>query len=304
MLIVDDQPANVQALYSVFADGFQIFMATSGEQALKVAARERPDIILLDVVMPGLDGHEVCRQLKRQPDTADIPVLFVTAHSEPEEEAKSLEVGGVDFITKPVNPVVVKARVNTQLTLKRQTDLLKRMLLTDGLTGIFNRRYLDEKLAEEWGRARRNQQRLSLVMIDVDHFKAYNDLHGHQAGDECLRSVAQALKNALWRPGDVVTRYGGEEFACVLPDTDLEGALLVAQRLGEAVQGLKLPHGRSCVGEWVTISQGVAVTPFDHSVDMREWLAAADAQLYAAKAAGRNRFCGLELPDARAMARA
>lgn len=304
MLVVDDQPANVQALHAVFAEGFQIFMATSGEQALKVASRERPDIILLDVVMPGMHGHEVCRQLKLQAETADIPVLFVTSHSEPEEEARALQVGGVDFITEPFNEVVVKARVHTHLTLKRHSDLLKRMMLTDGLTGIFNRRFLDERLVEEWGRARRNHERLSVIMIDVDHFKPYNDLHGHQQGDDCLRAVAQAIKGTLWRPGDVATRYGGEEFACVLPDTDLQGALLVAQRVKEAVLALKLLHGCSSAGPWVTVSQGVAVTPNDHGVDMREWLAAADGQLYAAKSGGRNRVCGIELPDTHALARA
>lgn len=295
MLIVDDQPVNIQALYAVFAHTFQVFMATTGEQALKVALQERPDIILLDVILPDIHGHDVCLRLKKQAETADIPILFVTAQSDPEEETRALEVGGMDFIQKPINPAVVRARVNTQLVLKRQTDLLKRMAFIDGLTHIFNRRYMDDRLASEWGRAQRNGDALCVVMIDVDHFKLYNDCYGHQQGDDCLRRVASALKHALWRPCDVVTRYGGEEFACILPDTSLQGALQVAQRLGDAVEGQQIPHERSSARPHVSVSIGVAVKPAGVEGTLADLLVLADANLYEAKRQGRARTCGSEL---------
>lgn len=295
MLIVDDQPANVQALYSVFSADFQVFMATKGDQAMRIALLEQPDIILLDVVMPDMDGHEICRQLKLNSETADIPVLFVTAQSDPEEETCALQVGGVDFIQKPINPAVVKARVKTHLTLKRQTDLLKQMVFIDGLTGIFNRRYFDDRLMAEWGRASRNKEPLSLILIDVDHFKQFNDRYGHQVGDDCLRQVAAALKRTLWRPCDVVTRYGGEEFACILPDTSLQGAMQVAYRLGEAVMQCKIPHKDAVKGGVVSVSLGVGVRGADCECGVDRLLALADDNLYRAKRSGRAQTQGSDL---------
>ncbi len=296
MLIVDDQPVNIQALYAVFGTSFQVFMAINGEQAIKVALQERPDIILLDVILPDINGHDVCLKLKKMPETADIPILFVTAQSDPDEETRALEVGGMDFIQKPINPAVVRARVNTQMTLKRQTDLLKRMAFIDGLTRIYNRRYMDDRLASEWGRSLRQGDPLCVVMIDVDHFKLYNDFYGHQQGDECLRTVASALKHALWRPCDVLTRYGGEEFACILPDTSLQGAMQVAQRLADAVEGQRIPHEKSSARPHVSVSIGVAVKPAGFEGSLGDLLAAADANLYEAKRKGRAQVCGSELP--------
>jgi len=290
LLIVDDQPINIQVLYRLFADRHQVFMATEGEAALQIARHEQPDLILLDWVMPGLNGHDLCKALKASAETRDIPVLFVTAQQDPEQETRALDVGGVDFITKPINPAAVRARVRTHLTLKFQTDLLKRMAFIDGLTGIFNRRYLDDRLSTEWHRAARHQSSLGVVLLDVDHFKLYNDHRGHQAGDECLRTVAACLRQTLKRPGDVVTRYGGEEFACVLPDTALDGARLVAHKLVQAVSELRLPHGHSPVSDVVTASAGVAVArpqPTDGMAGLQQLLAAADAGLYQAKHLGR-----------------
>jgi len=291
LLVVDDQPTNIQVLYRVFADDCQVFMATSGEQALHTAREEAPDVILLDVMMPDMDGYEVCRQLKQDSATRDIPVLFVTAHHEAQEEARGLACGAVDFITKPIHPAVVRARVHTHLTLQRQTEVLKRLVFIDALTHAFNRRYFDERLAEEWGRARRTGRPLGLILIDVDYFKQFNDVNGHQRGDDALRQVAQALKGTILRPGDVVCRYGGEEFACLLPDTDLDGALQVAQRMKLAVRELAIGHPASAVAEVLTISAGVAVRTPTSRGDAAALLALADAQLYRAKAEGRARVC-------------
>ncbi|MCC6218980.1 MAG: diguanylate cyclase [Aquabacterium sp.] len=291
LLVVDDQPTNIQVLYRVFADDCQVFMATSGEQALHTAREEAPDVILLDVMMPDMDGYEVCRQLKQDSATRDIPVLFVTAHHEAQEEARGLACGAVDFITKPIHPAVVRARVHTHLTLQRQTEVLKRLVFIDALTHAFNRRYFDERLAEEWGRAQRTGRPLGLILIDVDYFKQFNDVNGHQRGDDALRQVAQALQETILRPGDVVCRYGGEEFACLLPDTDLDGALQVAQRMKLAVRDLAIGHPASAVAEVLTISAGVAVRTPTSRGDAAALLALADAQLYRAKAEGRARVC-------------
>lgn len=291
LLVVDDQPTNIQVLYRVFADDCQVFMATSGEQALHTAREEAPDVILLDVMMPDMDGYEVCRQLKQDSATRDIPILFVTAHHEAQEEARGLACGAVDFITKPIHPAVVRARVHTHLTLQRQTEVLKRLVFIDALTHAFNRRYFDERLAEAWGRAQRTGRPLGLILIDVDYFKQFNDVNGHQRGDDALRQVAQALKGTILRPGDVVCRYGGEEFACLLPDTDLDGALQVAQRMKLAVRDLAIGHPASAVAEVLTISAGVAVRTPTSGGDAAALLALADAQLYRAKAEGRARVC-------------
>lgn len=298
LLVVDDQPVNIQALYQAFAADHQVFMATSGEQALALCAAKQPDLVLLDVVMPGLDGHEVCRRLKADPATRDIPVIFVTARTEEAEETRGLELGAVDFIFKPINPNSVRARVRTHLTLKAQSDLLRRWVYVDGLTGVHNRRHFDERLASEWGRSARNRQPLSVVLIDVDYFKRYNDRYGHQAGDDCLRRIAAALDGGLRRPGDLLARYGGEEFVCLLPDTNLDGALHLAEQLGRRVFELQIEHADSPVAAMVTISLGVCGTTAAAHGSAAALLSGADAQLYAAKSRGRHRVNGAALEGA------
>ncbi len=298
LLVVDDQPVNIQALYQAFAADHQVLMATSGEQALALCASQQPDLVLLDVVMPGLDGHEVCRRLKADVATRDIPVIFVTAHSDEAAETLGLELGAVDFISKPINPKIVRARVRTHLTLKAQSDLLRQWVYIDGLTGVYNRRHFDERLAAEWARAARSGSALSVVLLDVDLFKRYNDRHGHQAGDDCLRQVAAALQAGLRRPGDLIARYGGEEFVCLLPDTVLPGAVALAEQLGAAVQALHIEHGDSTVASAVTVSLGVCTQAGNLPGSAANLLRAADAQLYRAKSEGRNRTCGAALDAA------
>ena len=292
LLIVDDQPINIQTLYKVFAADCQVQMATSGVKALEMCRDDPPDLVLLDVVMPGMDGHEVCALLKASEATRDIPVIFVTAHSDIAEEAHGLELGAADFIAKPISPPVVRARVRTQLTLKAQADRLHQMVFIDGLTGVFNRRCFDERLNAEWSRAARGQLPLALLMVDVDYFKRFNDHYGHQGGDDCLIQVAGALKVGLHRPVDLMARYGGEEFACILPGTDLGGALEVANRLERMVRALGIEHLKSDVDGVVTISIGAAVTSAFQSNTQSALLASADAQLYRAKQGGRGRARG------------
>ena len=292
LLVVDDQPINIQVMQQVFGADYQVFMATNGEQALAICQSNPPDLVLLDVVMPGMDGFEVCTQLKANPDTRNTPVIFVTAHSDAAQETHGLSVGAVDFISKPVNPAVVRARVKTHLTLKFQSDLLRNLVFLDGLSGVYNRRYFDQQLGVEFARAARNDTPLSLIMVDVDHFKLYNDRYGHQAGDDCLRQVALALKSGLRRPADLLARYGGEEFACILPETDFEDALAIAQEMERTVRAQKIPHASSPVSGVVSASLGLATRVSAVAGDAAALVGLADAQLYQAKQTGRGRVCG------------
>ncbi len=298
LLVVDDQPINIQVMHQIFVADFQVFMATSGAQALALCKDNPPDLVLLDIVMPGMDGFEVCTQLKADAATRNIPVIFVTAHTDAAQETRGLEVGAVDFISKPVNPAVVRARVKTHLTLKLQSDVMRKLVFLDGLTGVFNRRYFDQQLAMEMARAVRNQSPLSLIMLDVDFFKRFNDHYGHQAGDDCLRQIAVTLKAGLRRPADLVARYGGEEFACILPETEFNDAMAIAHELEQRVRNQAIAHIDSDASPVVTISLGVAGRNASTPATADAMLAAADAQLYRAKNAGRGRACGEPLTPA------
>ena len=291
ILIVDDLPANIRVLADTLKSDYRVRVATSGHKALEVAASDPPpDLILLDVMMPELDGYEVCRRLKDDPRTSAIPVIFVTAKDEAEEEAHGLVLGAVDYITKPFHLPIVRARVRTHVNLKRKTDLLDSLASLDGLTHIPNRRRFDEALKLEWARAAREGTPLALAMLDVDYFKPYNDHYGHGRGDECLRRVADALRTRLQRPADLVARYGGEEFVLLLPDTDAAGALSLAESCRAAVSALRIAHAYSAAADHVTLSVGVAAArPPDEGASLL--LARADEALYRAKSEGRNRVC-------------
>ncbi len=287
LLVVDDQVLHIQLLHHSLPAGCQVFMATNGLQAVRLADERQADLILLDVEMPGMDGFATLQQLRGNPATRHIPVIFITAHTGAEMEAKALEAGAVDYISKPINPAVVRARVHTHLQLKFQSDFLRQWVYIDGLTAIHNRRHFDEQLAIEWARSQRHNQPLCLVLFDVDHFKAYNDHYGHLQGDQALRNVASAARAALLRPGDLLCRYGGEEFACLLPATTLSDAAQVAERIRLGVQGLQLPHLLNQPSHILTISLGVAANTACASPE--EFVAQADRQLYRAKHDGKNR---------------
>jgi diguanylate cyclase (GGDEF)-like protein len=293
ILIADDQPTNIRVLYELFRDQCDVFMATNGAQTIQICRAELPDLILLDVVMEDIDGHEVCRRLKADSLTNAIPIMFVTSQNHEADEVIALGLGAVDFITKPINPVIVRARVRTQLTLKLQGDLLRASALLDGLTGVANRRKFDEDVQTDWRQCLRETAPLSLVLIDIDYFKLYNDRYGHQAGDNCLKLVAKALAETLRRPYDKLARYGGEEFACLLPKTELAGASAIAERMQTRVSELRVEHLGSDVDQVVTISLGVASMVPTPSITPELLLKAADQQLYEAKRTGRARVCAL-----------
>lgn len=331
ILIVDDDPASIQVLGRMLAEQGQLRFALSGAEGLRMAQEAPPDLLLLDADMPGLDGFEVCTRLKSDPVLADVPVIFVTAHSDTQTELAGLAAGAVDCINKPPQAPLVVARVRTQLRLKALTDELRRAALTDALTGVANRRRFDELLHREWQRAQRNTEPLSLAMIDIDHFKAYNDHFGHPAGDHCLRRVAEALRSVARRPADVLARYGGEEFVLLAPQTDPAGAQHLGEALVQAVAALHLPHPGAPMttphvpghGGEVSVSVGVVTVRVPApgrgtrghlgapgsagsagstgslggwaSVTPTDIVEAADHALYDAKRQGRARCCSVTL---------
>lgn len=287
VLVVDDQPANILTLHRMFEDEYEMFMATGGEQALAFCRATPPDLVLLDVIMPEPGGLTVCRTLAADPATRDIPVIFVTGVDDPDGEAACWDAGGVDFITKPFNARTVSHRVRAHLTLKRQADLLRRLAWLDGLTGIPNRRHFDDCLQAEWRRCARLGSPLALVSFDIDHFKGYNDTQGHLAGDDALREVAVAATGCVSRPGDLVARTGGEEFAALLSHIDMRGAEIIGENIRQAIFDLAIGHPASDLGR-ITVSVGVTSVIPAPGGDPVQLLAAADRALYAAKAAGRN----------------
>lgn len=287
---MDDSPTNLRFLARALHNMGELFFATNGTDALQIARDKQPDLILLDVEMPGLNGYEVCKQLKLDPLLADAAVIFVTAHQSMEHEVEALEVGGVDFISKPLNPPVVRARVRTHLTLKQQADKLRRLANRDGMTGVFNRRALDEILEVEYRRHMRLGAPLGLAMLDVDFFKHYNDCYGHLQGDDCLRHIARAIVASTRRPAEAVCRYGGEEFMVILPNCNETQTLQYGQWLLEQIHRLALPHQRSAAGI-VTISGGVVSQVPSDTTRISQLIQHCDEALYLAKHRGRDQVC-------------
>jgi len=299
ILIVDDLPMNIKILGDSLKSTYRVRLATGGRKALEIAASDDPpDLILLDIVMPEMDGYEVCRRLKEKCRTRNIPIIFITAKDQEEDETAGLGLGAVDYITKPFSLPIVNARIKTHLELKRHRDFLENLSTRDGLTGVPNRRTFDKRLQMEWRRSIRESTPLALLMVDIDHFKAFNDNYGHLAGDDCLKLVAKSLAASLKRPGDFFARYGGEEFACVLPQTDLEGAAYLAEKMLAQIESLGIPHNFSSVTRHVTISIGSAcIYPTNpRSADIL--IDAADKCLYEAKKDGRNRVRTTDVPCA------
>lgn len=288
LLIVDDEKQNRLLLTELFGTTYKIIQAKNGVQALEKARQHRPDLILLDVLMPEMDGMGVLRELKRDDATRLIPVIFITALDSATDEANGLNLGAVDYISKPFHPPTVRVRVRNQLQLLHQRRLLEQLASLDGLTGIPNRRQFDATLLKEWHRCQRNQQPLSLIVADVDFFKKYNDALGHAAGDRVLQEVAATLRQAARRPGDLVARYGGEEFVLLLPETDATSAQALAEGLQQLLHSKAFAHPNSSLGPCLTMSMGGNTTvPSTTALDP-EFFALADAALYRAKHQGRN----------------
>jgi diguanylate cyclase (GGDEF)-like protein len=295
ILVVDDDRANIEVLSVVLGSGYELFFATRGAEAIEIARAALPDLVLLDVMMPEMNGYELCARLRTDPMTASIPVIFITGLGDVDAEIRGLEVGAVDYVTKPISPPLVRLRVRNQLELKRARDTLERLAETDGLTGLANRRAFDRVLEIEFRRLHRSGAPLSLILLDVDHFKLFNDQYGHVAGDDCLRSIAGIIGSAITRAADVAARYGGEEFGVVLPETPHDGAVLVAERIRRAIVDACIPHETSPVASVVTASLEVVSVACAGFGAPPEVIAIADEQLYRAKSMGRNQIAGSDL---------
>ncbi len=318
VLIVDDN-ADARRALQIFlhAKGYaDVITAGSGNEALEVLSADNPEseprieVVLLDVNMDGIDGIETCRRIKADQRLRDVPVLMLTACMEDHALESAFAAGACDYIAKPVNVTELLARLRSALNLKheleqrraRERELvrvteqlrklneeLQRLSIVDELTGIANRRFFNLVLAQEWARATRSVLPLSLVMIDIDFFKNYNDHYGHPRGDECLRRVAQCLHHVARRPGDCVARYGGEEFAAILANTGAAGAAVLAEALRKSVEDMGLEHNASPLGGRLTVSLGVATVVPTRTMSADALVAAADRAVYEAKASGRNR---------------
>jgi diguanylate cyclase (GGDEF)-like protein len=288
ILVIDDELLDMELLADTLGTDYEMLFATEGIAGLEIAVAKSPDLILLDVMMPGIDGYEVYKRLRENPRTNEIPVIFITGLGDVAAETRGLTLGAVDYITKPINPEPVKARVHTQIKAKLTRDKLTQLASTDGLTGLANRSYFDAMLAYECARHARSGAELSLILLDIDHFKIFNDTYGHVCGDDCLREVAHAISAVAVRATDIVARYGGEEFVLLLPETHLQGAVMLAEKVRKSISNLALPHKNSAA-KHVTASLGVASARMLPGSVTYNIVEEADKQLYAAKAGGRNR---------------
>lgn len=320
ILIVDDRPENLLTLEALLSSpDLTIVQAQSGNEALSSTFDHEFALILMDVQMPDMDGYETAALLRGNTKTRHIPIIFVTASRKEEAHVfKGYGAGAVDYLFKPLNPDILNSKVRVFLSLYRQRILLeektrkldaqveelerlkrqledsnaklKQLSSSDGLTNLPNRRYFDEILTREWHRGIRDQAPLSLIMADIDHFKAYNDHYGHVTGDDCLKKVANGLRLSMPRAIDIVARYGGEEFAAILPETDNAGGVHVARRMLDSIKQLAIPHARSTTADHVSISIGLGTVLPSGDMGESALIEMADQALYRAKDSGRNRY--------------
>jgi len=293
VLIIDDETANIIALTNILSPEYETYAAKNGSDAIMLAKEHLPDLILLDILMPEMDGYEVISILKGSEDTRSIPVIFLSGLGNSEAEEKGLILGASDYITKPFHSSIVKLRVQNQIQFSSQFNIVKALSLMDELTGLFNRRGFDSRLRLEWSRARREQTPISVMVIDIDNFKKYNDVYGHLQGDIALQSVAKIIEQTLKRPADFCARWGGEEFVALLPDTELPGALRVAEQIRKNVEDTQITCSDGDITN-TTVSIGVNINMPKQDVLVQDFIAGADHALYAAKESGRNRVCKYE----------
>jgi diguanylate cyclase (GGDEF)-like protein len=293
LLIDDSRLITEYGKRILLSNGHEVMTADSGELGLEIALRDHPDLILLDVILPGLDGYEVCRRLKNLDSIRDIPVIMLTSKAEPADKIRGLELGAVDYVTKPFDAGELMARVNTQLRMKELYEALQEKNLQlqdlanrDGLTNLYNHRFFHEQLTREMDRIRRYGGILSCVMLDLDFFKKVNDTFGHQVGDHILTGVARIVEKGI-RESDLAARYGGEEFALLLVQTDAQAAVLVCERLRSQLAAYPFQVVDSQVR--ITASFGLASFPSNLIKEQKELVEAADQALYQAKSGGRNR---------------
>jgi diguanylate cyclase (GGDEF)-like protein len=295
VLIVDNDSDNIALLSDLLKNDYAVTVANTGAEALKRAEEEKPDMILLDALLPDADGFDLLLNMQTRDETREAPVIFVTGLSSVEHEEKGLTLGAVDYIAKPYNNAIIRARVEAHLKIVKQIRSIQRMGFIDALTDIPNRRYFDVRIKEEWRRASRRRSSLSLLMLDVDKFKRYNDRYGHPQGDILLQFVGKTLTSCIHRPTDMAARLGGEEFAVILGDTDRNGSLVVAENIRAAIEAGKIPYTdmNGVVSDTsITVSVGINCLAPGPDLLIREFIQGADRNLYIAKDSGRNRVAG------------
>lgn len=290
ILIVDDEKANRKVLKELLQDQATIIFAKNGQQAVELARKHVPDLMLLDVIMPDMSGFDVIEEIKNDPVTMAVSVIFITGLANSDDEAKGFDLGGCDYIYKPFKANIVIARVSMHLELIQQRKMLDNVAHIDALTGISNRRKMDFVLKDELAANKRDKKQLMVAIIDVDYFKQYNDNYGHGAGDVALKKVASSLREVLKRPRDFAARFGGEEFVVILPDCNEAGAQLVMDSLTQAIADKEIKHEFSPASENLTVSIGACIIDGSIETNAEDVLSYTDNLLYQAKREGRNRL--------------
>ena len=290
ILVVDDEKLNIVTLAEFLKPQFEIIVAVDGASALEVAETQMPDLILLDVIMPDMNGFEVLAKLKYSAVTINIPVIFITELNNARDEEKGLLLGAVDYITKPFSKSVVKARINTHLKIAEYIQTIEKLCMIDVLTGLPNRRGFDSMFENELGRAHREKLPLGIIMFDIDRFKLYNDTYGHPQGDVLLKSIASVLKGTVNRAADSSSRWGGEEFIVLLPNTDKEGTEKIAEQIRVNIKQTFVPYVDG-VNTSVTVSLGAISLIPDENFVVADIISRVDKLLYAAKNNGRDQVC-------------
>ncbi|MBW2097526.1 MAG: diguanylate cyclase [Deltaproteobacteria bacterium] len=294
ILIVDDSRLIAHVAKTILTkQGHEVILAQDGLAGLQAAKSEHPDLILLDLIMPVMDGYQVCQGLKEEDSTKEIPIIMLTSKAEPADKVKGLELGALDYVVKPFDEGELIARVNIQLRLKQLYEALqeknrqlRELANRDGLTGLYNHRYFHEQLSKDFLRAKRYHESLSCILLDIDYFKKFNDTYGHQTGDIVLSTLGQVIRDSI-RDSDFAARYGGEEFALVLYHADRPTAVNVAERLRQMVEHCEVRDKDHVLH--VTISLGVATFPHEQISNPKQIVECADKALYKAKENGRNR---------------
>ena len=296
ILVVDDMTTTLLLLHDLLKDTYEVKIAKSGTKALEILESPNDiDLILLDIEMPDINGYDVCKRIKNNETIKNIPIIFITGRTSQEDEEYGLNLGAIDYITKPFNKAIVKLRIKNYLNLKIKNDMLEKLSMYDGLTNIRNRRFFDETFEKTFSEIKRDKKSLAVLMIDIDFFKPYNDNYGHGQGDETLRKVAKALEKTIKRASDFVARYGGEEFVILLKDINKDGVEAVANNLLNAIRELKITHEFSKIENYVTVSIGVSFYNSSSDITKLELLLKADETLYNVKNSGRNNFAILEV---------
>jgi len=295
ILVVDDEKMNIMVLAHFLKPKYEIIVATDGISGLEAAEKHIPDLILLDIIMPDMSGFEVLIKLKDSAATMNIPVIFLTGLNNVADEEKGLSLGAVDYITKPFNQSIVKARIQTHLKMAEYVRTIEKLCMMDALTGLPNRRGFDTWIEAEWGRAHREKKPLGLIMFDIDNFKIYNDTYGHPQGDTLLQTIAEIVNKTLNRSSDIAVRWGGEEFCVLLPDTSMRGVLKVAEQIRMNIMDAIIPC-MSGTNTSVTVSLGAnSKIPADNDIIV-DYIAEVDKLLYKAKKNGKNMTCSPEDP--------